>query len=500
MTQNPPDSWRRRAETRVAARTFGALVLVASILVPPPVGAVSSCSTSACGACAPPTAAFGIATLIGPADLPGSGDAVVAFVDPNDGSSRRLVVAQEGIVWVWDGATRQILATPFLDLSARVLFPGPVGESGLLSLAVSPSYSSDGELYVFYTGEGAAPGDDGEIVIERYHRSSNPEVADPTPTSILVIDRPNGNHNGGTLAFGPDGMLYVSTGDGGGSCDGTAGGPNSQNPQELLGKILRLDVADVDPGATPPECESNQGYEIPTGNPFRGAVAGCGEIWALGLRNPFRMSFDRATGDLFIGDVGQQAWEEINFLRAGEPPPLNFGWKCREGCQTSTCPNNPNDRCPDSLLPGPPPTTCQWGADIDPDPIGTFFVHDPILCHSNTPWASIMGGSIYRGDYVPALAGRYIYSDFFCGQLWLSEPFDRTNPAATTSTCWEDTGNGITGFAEDHLGEIYVVRGGDQRIDCLHDGGARGCFWAGDGLFSDGFERGDLDRWSSTFR
>jgi hypothetical protein len=476
---------------------FGFVVVVAAAiwLQAAPLPAVSACSSAACGACAPPTAGFGITTLIGPEDLPDTGDAVTAFVDPNDGTARRLVVSQEGIIWVWNGLTQQILPTPFLDLTARVLFPGAFGESGLLAMAVSPNYVADGEFYVYYTGEGAAPGDNGDVVIERYVRSANPDVANATPTSILVFDHPSANHNGGALAFGPDGYLYVSTGDGGGSCDNSSGGPNSQNINELLGKILRLDVDDVDPGATAPECESNQGYEIPTGNPYQGATSGCGEIWSIGLRNPFRMTFDRETGDIFFGDVGQGAWEEINFLRAGLSPPVNFGWKCREGCQTTTCTNNANDLCPDTLTPGT--TTCQYGADIDTTG-AEFFVYDPILCHSNSPWTSIMGGYMYRGDRVPELSNRYFYSDYSCGQLWVTSSFDRLNPAAATSTCWEDTGNGISGFAEDHLGEVYIVRGGDQRIDCIHDGGPRGCYWAGDGLFSDGFESEDTAAWSAT--
>jgi len=151
--------------------------------------------------------------------------------------------------------------------------------------------------------------------------------------------------------------------------------------------------------------------------------------------------------------------------------------------------------CPDGLVSGV--SACQYGADIDPT-AGTFFVYDPILCHSNpNGWKSIMGGYMYRGDYVPDLADRYFYSDYFCGQLWVSSSFDRMNPAATAATCWEDTGiNAISGFAEDHNGEVYIVRGGDARIDCIHAGA--GCGWAGDpGIFVDGFFSGNSSRWSS---
>ena len=479
----------------------GALALPALLagwmawMLAPPAAAVSACSNSGCGACTPPTSDFGISTLISAADLPDSGETVMAFVDPNDGSSRRFVVSQEGFIWVWDGSTGSILGTAFINLAARVLF---VGERGLFSMAVSPDYVNDGEFYVYYTGEGAAPGDDGDIVIERYTRSANPNIANATPTSILVIAHPSPGDNGGALAFGPDGHLYVSTGDGGGHCDSSPGGPNAQNIDELLGKILRLDVAGVDPGATAPECESNQGYLIPTGNPFRGVTPGCGEIWSVGLRNPFRMSFDRETGDIFCGDVGLQTAEEINFVRAGLAPPINFGWKCREGCDTAaTCPNGADDLCPDTLPPGL--SACQYGFDADPTG-GTFLLHDPILCHSHDSFQAIMGGYLVRGQHVPELSGRYLYGDYICGQIWATSSFDRMNPATATSTCWEDTGGlGITGFGEDHLGEIYIVRGGDQRIDCIHDGNPDGCFWAAfRGLFEDDFESSGTGHWSLT--
>jgi hypothetical protein len=451
--------------------------------------AVAVCTSDGCGACTPP-AGFSISTLIDAADLPDTGQAVTAFVDPGDGSSRRFVASQEGMIWVWDGATGSILPTPFLDLTAKVIFPGPSGESGLLNMAVAPDYAASGDVYVFFTGNApAAPGSDGNIVIQRYTRSvGDPNVADPAADNILVISHANGNHNGGSLVFGADGMLYVSTGDGGGSCDST--GPNGQNIGSISGKILRLDVQNLDPSATAPECGLFQNYEVPSGNPFQGATSGCGEIWSYGLRNPYRMTMDRQTGDFFLGDVGQSTWEEINFLRGDAPPPLNFGWKCREGCQSLTCAAT---NCPAGMASGE--STCLYGFDVDPSP-GTVTYWDPIACHENTPWQSIMGGYMYRGQRVPVIAGRYLYSDYFCGQVWgIASTFDRTDPAAATTSCLEDTGSGITGFGEDHLGELYIVRGGNARIDCVHAGS--GCFWAGfRGLFEDDFESNGFTHWS----
>jgi glucose/arabinose dehydrogenase len=347
---------------------FGAILAVAgTALLSSPASGVSTCSSASCGACTPPSG-FGISTLVDSADLPAGGaSAFTAYVDPDDGTDRRFLVTQEGVIWTYRVASDQVLTTPFLDISANVLFPGANGESGLVSMAVSPDYATNGEFYVYYSQDMPSSGDDDHMRIERYTRSANPDVANTTPTLILVIEHPATNHNGGTLAFGPDGFLYVSTGDGGGSCDSQ--GPNAQRNDRLQGKILRLDVADVDPSATAPDDCARGGaagagdYEVPSGNPFTGAGPNCNEIWAVGLRNPFRMSFDRDTGDIFYGDVGQGEWEEINFLRSDIAAPQNFGWKCREGCQTSTCGNNANDFCPDTLTPGV--TSCAYGADID---------------------------------------------------------------------------------------------------------------------------------------
>ncbi len=448
------------------------------------------CYSASCGACSPPSGInFELTTLVPASSFPGStANEPIAFVDPSDGSQRRLIAVQEGAILVWDGSTGSILATPFLDLRSDGSGPGLDkvlygGERGLLALVVDPNYVTTGNFWVFYTRQ-----TDGDIVIERYQRSAgNPALADPTSgTVILRIDHPLSNHNGGWLAFGPDGFLYVSTGDSGGGCDsgqGTNG--DGQNPGTLHGKILRLDVRGVETMPALPECGLDANYGVPSTNPYV-SVSGCNEVWTLGLRNPFRFSFDRQTGDLYIGDVGQDNWEEINLIPAGLAAPVNFGWACREGCAMSSA-------APSSCsIPGCPNegATCQY-----PTASGR---RDPILCHSNpNGWASIMGGYRYRGSKVPDLAGRYVYGDVSCGQVWVTTSLDPNNPSGTQAECWRSGFGGTYGFAEDHLGELYLVRGGQNRIECIHDGG--GCFWAAwRGMFEDSFETGNTSRWSAT--
>jgi hypothetical protein len=454
-----------------------------AIAGPQPVFANSSCYALTCGSCTPGSGSSNVSTLIPdtawPSPAPPDGATPIVFVDPKDGRGHRFVVTQQGRIFIWNGW--RISKTPFLDISARVLFGG---ERGLLAMAVAPDYATSGRFYVYYTGEGAAPGSDGDIVIERYQRSGNEDLADPTPTTILVINHTSqSNHNGGWLAFGPnDGFLYISTGDGGGGCDSS--GPHAQLTTSLLGKILRIDVSGTDP--TPDvDCGNDYfattGYTTPATNPFVG-VSGCDEIWAYGLRNPFRFSFDRSTGDLFIGDVGQDNWEEINFKAAAASAPFNFGWVLREGCDTSSI----------------APSSCSGSSSADPGcqyPTGDD-LYDPILCHSNpNGWSSIMGGYRYRGTQVSALTGRYIYSDAGCGQIWRTTAFAPTDPIAATAECWDGGNGGVYGFAEDHLGELYVVNGGSNEIDCIH--GGSGCLsWASQPLvFGDDFESNNTSRW-----
>ncbi len=471
-----------------------AMLTLASAMAP--AHAATSCVEVSCGITCTPDLPVEIETLVPAGAFPGGADTPIAFVDPGDGRGRWLIATQEGAILVWDGPTQTILPDFFLDL--RDDTGGPVvagGERGLLALAVDPDYANTGRFYVFYTAASSGPGNTGDIVIERYQRSAaNPDVADAgSADTIMVIAHPAGNHNGGWLAFGPnDGFLYISTGDGGGGCDSNQGiNGDGQRNDTLAGKMLRIDVHGVDPMAGAPDtCGVTMGnYGVPSSNPFFGQTAPCEEIWALGLRNPFRFSFDRDTADLYIGDVGQLKWEEINMQAASTPAPVNFGWVCREGCETA---NNDESFCAVTGCPVDTGTTCEF-------PRAGSGYWDPVLCHKNGGWRSIIGGYRYRGTEVPSLAGDYFYSDASCGQIWKTTTLDPAAPAAIASSCWASGFGGTFGFAEDTRGELYVVVGGAGRIDCITNGD--GCPWAGavdGGLFADGFEAGDTSAWSAT--
>ena len=446
----------------------------------------TSCFSESCGMSCSPDLPVQISTLVPSSEFPGGADTPIAFVDPADGRNRRLIATQEGVILVWDGATQTILPTSFLDLRDDV--GGPVqagGERGLLALVLEPDYATTGRLYVFYTRTG------GDIVIERYERSGNPDIGNlASATPILVIEHSSAsNHNGGWLAFGPDDFLYISTGDGGGGCDSNQGvNGDGQRTDTLAGKMLRIDVLGTDPGGTAPDdCSVTSGpYTIPTTNPFAGQEPACDEVWALGLRNPFRFSFDRDTGDLYVGDVGQNKWEEINMQTAATPAPVNFGWVCREGCETA---NNNESSCATTGCPVDTGTTCEF-----PRATGYW---DPILCHYNGGWDSIIGGYRYRGSNVPSIAGDYFYADVACGQVWKTTVLDPADPAAIDAACWASGNFGTYSFAEDSLGELYLINGIASRIDCIHNGD--GCFWATDSdIFDDGFESGDTMAWSVT--
>jgi len=468
-------------------------VLVLSVLSTTGAHAATSCFEASCATSCSPTLPVAISTLVGPGDFPPEADTPLAFVDPDDGSSRRLIATQEGMILVWDGASASILPTPFIDLRDNV--GGPVlagGERGLLALALDPDYITTGLFYVMYTSANVGAGTQGDIVVARYARSAgNAEVADPASAEIiLVIEHSSAsNHNGGWLAFGPnDGFLYISSGDGGGGCDSNQGSNGDGQRTDLLGgKMLRIDVRGVDPdGGLPDDCGVTSGsYTVPSSNPFFGQEPACDEVWAYGLRNPFRFSFDRQTGDLYIGDVGQLKWEEINLQAASTPAPVNFGWVCREGCETAD--NNESGCSTSGCLPDVG-TVCEF-----PRPTNSLW--DPILCHHNGGWASIMGGFRYRGSQVPSIVGDYIYGDAACGQIWKTSTLDAANPAAIDAACWASGFQGTFGFAEDASGELYVLVGGASRIDCIHNGD--GCPWALDGVFSDGFESGNTSAWSS---
>lgn len=337
----------------------------------------------------------------------------VHIANANDGSNRLFVIEQAGLIRVVEQGT--LLPTPMLDIVDRVEC---CGERGLLSVAFPPGYADKGYFYVDYT---RAP--DGATVVSRFRITDDPNVADAGSEEVLlVIEQPYGNHNGGQLLFGPDGYLYVFTGDG-----GSAGDPENraQDLTTLLGKILRIDVE-----GTPPE---GQAYAIPADNPFVGDPEARAEIWAYGLRNPWRNSFDRATGDLYIGDVGQNQFEEVSLQPAASTGGENYGWRCKEAF-----------------------------ADFNTDGCGERPLVDPIVAYDHSQRdVSVTGGVVYRGSRFPAMQGIYVYGDYVSGRIWgLRNP---TDAAQRENVLLLDRGASAAGnllissFGEDEAGNLYLT-------------------------------------------
>ena len=357
-------------------------------------------------------------TQIPPTDTPSSAS---TFPDPNaytwqplasglqrpvdlqaDGSGRLFILEKVGRIRILQDG--QLLEASFLDITDRVRSSG--NEQGLLGLAFHPQYVQNGYFFVNYTDN------NGDDVIARFNVSSDPNLADPTSETILIsVSDPFPNHNGGVLTFGPDGYLYAGLGDGGSQGDPFG---NAQKTDNLLGKVLRLDVDSAEP------------YAVPADNPFGN------EIWAYGLRNPWRISFDRLTGDLYIGDVGQNAWEEIDFLEAGSPGGANFGWNYREGA------HDYKGNAPAGLI-------------------------DPVAEYSHAEGGcSVTGGYVYRGA-MPEWNGIYLYGDYCTGLIW---------GLIRSGNSWQnqllfDTDVNITSFGEDESGEFYLVgdRGEIYRLE-----------------------------------
>ena len=324
----------------------------------------------------------------------------VHLTHAGDGSARLFIVEQEGSVRVAHKAT--LLPTPFLDIS-RLIRSG--GERGLLSIAFHTRYAENGFFYVNYTNRS------GDTVVARYTVSADANRADPTTgVVLLMIRQPYSNHNGGQLQFGPDGYLYIGMGDG-----GSGGDPHghAQNPNSLLGKILRIDVNTLP-------------YTIPKTNPFVGPGPPLDEIWALGLRNPWRFSFDRQTGELYIADVGQDSSEEVDIQPALSRGGENYGWNIMEGAHCFS----PRVGCPRTGL--------------------TM----PVATYRTGENCSITGGYVYRGNRVRTLIGTYIFGDYCSGRIWGLRKSDR---GRWTYRELLDTDLNITSFGEDEAGELYIA-------------------------------------------
>ncbi|MBK9121408.1 MAG: PQQ-dependent sugar dehydrogenase [Phycisphaerales bacterium] len=356
---------------------------------------------------------------------------------PPGDDNRLFIVEKAGVIKILDLGSGVLLGTPFLNIDPLV-GGGTTNnsEQGLLGLAFHPNYAGNGWFYVNYTNNA------GSTVVARYTVSANPNIADPgSATLLLTIAQPQANHNGGWLDFGPhDGYLYIATGDGGGSGDTDAGHtPGVGNSQDitnnLLGKMLRIDVDGDDFPADP-----NRNYAIPATNPFVG-LTGDHEIWSFGLRNPWRPSFDRLTGDLYIADVGQASWEEVNFQPAESPGGENYGWRCREGAHNF----NTSGDCSQTPFTEPIHEYARGG--------------NPFRC-------AITGGYVYRGCAIPDLRGTYFFGDFCSRQVWSFRYAGAFIPVAQDRTAELAPGGGlsidsIVSFGEDARGELYIVKQGN---------------------------------------
>jgi glucose/arabinose dehydrogenase len=325
------------------------------------------------------------------------------MAQPGDGSARLFIVQQGGEILILDTENDELLPFPFLDLSALV---SCCDERGLLGLAFHPDYENNGWFYVDYTDV------NGDSVVARYRVATDSNLADPTSGQILLTQRqPFANHNGGQIAFGPDGYLYIGLGDG-----GSGGDPdnNGQRRTTLLGKLLRIDV------------DSESPYAIPEDNPYAGAAFTRREIWAFGLRNPWRFSFDALTGDLFIADVGQNEWEEVNFQPAEGTGGRNYGWRVTEGNHCF----RPSGNC------------------------DTEGLTPPILEYSHDEGCSVTGGFRYRGEAIPDLYSTYVFGDYCSGTIWGATPDEEG--------LWHrqvllETDLFISTFGEDEARELYVA-------------------------------------------
>ncbi len=327
------------------------------------------------------------------------------YVTAPPGDERRVFVVQQGgRIMVVRGGRK--LRTPFLDITSQVLSGG---EQGLLSMAFAPDYAQSRRFYVYFTGR------DGRQNVVEYRAASADRADARSARLVLRMDDPESNHNGGLLLFGPDELLYVGTGDGGGANDQHGGRGNGQSLGTLLGKILRID----------PRASGSRPYRTPSSNPFAGRAGARAEIYSYGLRNPWRFSFDRRTGDLSIADVGQNAVEEVSFVRRGRGRGANFGWRPFEG-----------------------------RTRIFDEPAAGAIA--PVITHSHDDgWCSVTGGHVVRDPGVPALAGRYVYGDLCEGRIRSARL--RAGRRTTGRVLDLPTVSNLSSFGEDARGRVYVT-------------------------------------------
>jgi len=361
-----------------------------------------------------------------------SGLARPLFVTFAPGDFDRIFIVEQrsgstGRVRIFDLTTNTLIAQPFLSQSVST-----ASEQGLLGLAFHPDYANNGKFYINYTNFS------GDTIIDEFTVSGgNPNIADPlSRKQVLFIDQPFSNHNGGWISFGPDGYLYISTGDGGSG--GDPGNRAQDTSNQLLGKMLRLDVDGDDFPA-----DNAKNYAIPADNPFVGGF-GDDEIWAYGLRNAWRNAFDSETGDLWMADVGQNAFEEINFQPGNSTGGENYGWRCYEGnaaFNTFGCP-----------------------------PVGDLVF--PIQTYPLSGGAcAVTGGEVYRGCAIPGLAGTYFYTDYCTGNTFSMKYDGATVSEFTNRTAEIGGGFGIVSFGLDAYGEMYIVRQGGTVERIVHTGG-----------------------------
>ena len=334
---------------------------------------------------------------------------------PSHRDDKLWIMEQAGKIHILDLATGKRHATPFLDITSKVTRKG--NEQGLLGMAFDPDFENSGRYYIYYTDH------DDRICVARYVAPDQITTDQSRAELLLRDDQPYRNHNGGWIEFGPDGMLYIGTGDGGKANDPKNFG---QDLNSRLGKILRIDVS------------PDRGYDIPEDNPFTDRNGVHPEIWAYGLRNPWRCSFDRKTGDLWIADVGQNHWEEINFMPRGKGAGANYGWRLREGLIET----------PKKKVGGPAPE----------DHVEPVYVY----AHGQGPkeGLSVTGGYVYRGA-IKSLRGRYIFADYQLPRIWSFRLEDGTaTDFVDHSQSWQpDEGDFslIASFAENNRGELYVI-------------------------------------------